>query len=65
MTLLRKVESKQEKISSLKMNNYKKSWQKLISDSSDKFYLQKCLRVENLDPEIISWLRQKLSKLGE
>ena len=47
------------------MNNYKKSWQKLINDSSDKFYLEKCLRVENLDPEIINWLMQKLSKLGE
>ena len=47
------------------MDNYKSSWKKLIDESSDKFYLQKCLKVENLDKEIIYWIKEKLSKLND
>ena len=47
------------------MNNYKQSWFKLINESSDKFYLRKCLKVENLDTEIVNKIKQRLFELND
>ena len=46
------------------MNNYFKSWYKLINESNDRFYLKKCLKVENLDSKIINKINKRLSELN-
>tara|TARA_Y100001951_G_scaffold67650_1_gene54609 strand:+ start:108 stop:251 length:144 start_codon:yes stop_codon:yes gene_type:complete len=46
------------------MNNYKRSWIKLIQDSKDAMYLKRCLEV-GLNDEITNKIKQRLSELNE
>tara|TARA_Y100001937_G_scaffold1904_1_gene2419 strand:- start:575 stop:718 length:144 start_codon:yes stop_codon:yes gene_type:complete len=46
------------------MNNYKRSWIKLIQDSTDAMYLKRCLEV-GLNDEITNKIKQRLSELNE